>query len=598
MIRTAFLLAGLLFRVYVTGAATVPLWPGYVDSGFNREQVREIRFAEDCRAIVLAPAVEEFRPEKPTLLIVYATPNGNTAEQTLGCQLVEGLDWHFDIQHVAAQWRAFRKLEAERNVVLACVQANNLSWPTWKSERPPGPRYIRQIVESLAASIPAKAVRVVLTGHSGGGSFIFGFLDADEEIPAAIERIAFLDANYGYDTAQGHGDKILQWLDAAESRRFVTIAYDDRNIELDGKKVVSPTGGTYRATDRMLVFLREHSAVEESDRGDFHCYSAANGQLVVLVHANPENIILHTRLVGEMNGLLEALTAGTALHGKWGKLAPPRAYVEFLQPKPLQPTDWHPRAPALPLRSAGTDSGSEIVEKLLDEKAERREQVIAKEILQGNVPNFWRQFVDVSVAAKDNDGQSHTIVYRVSPDYLAIGSDDDFVRVPLTPYVAQQIADVAGCLLPTRKMVNEIYNAATAKLTPQPLTEDRESLATFAEHNRLIQQQCERNKPGRLIAGIKKDVVVTDKLLERPDRVAIYGWHKLDGEPIQPLTTVHVDWYVDYSHGIRLVDQWCEVDGHPKQVEEVLRDKNLHLLLSDEGPLECTRYRHAAKKPD
>ena len=26
-----------------------------------------------------------------------------------------------------------------------------------------------------------------------------------------------------------------------------------------------------------------------------------------------------------------------------------------------------------------------------------------------------------------------------------------------------------------------------------------------------------------------------------------------DGKPIQPLYTGHVNWYVDYSHGVRLV---------------------------------------------
>jgi len=35
------------------------------------------------------------------------------------------------------------------------------------------------------------------------------------------------------------------------TRRLVVIAYDDRNITLDGKPVVGPTGGTYRATERM-----------------------------------------------------------------------------------------------------------------------------------------------------------------------------------------------------------------------------------------------------------------------------------------------------------------------------------------------------------
>jgi hypothetical protein len=99
------------------------------------------------------------------------------------------------------------------------------------------------------------------------------------------------------------------------------------------------------------------------------------------------------------------------------------------------------------------------------------------------------------------------------------------------------------------------------------------------------------------VAGIKKDVVITKELSERPGHVAIYGWHKLDGKPIQPLTTVHVDWYVDYSHGIRLVDQWAEVDGEPMLVCDVLRDKNLCGLLSDEGPFDAVSYHGQLAKP-
>ncbi len=37
--------------------------------------------------------------------------------------------------------------------------------------------------------------------------------------------------------------------------------------------------------------------------------------------------------------------------------------------------------------------------------------------------------------------------------------------------------------------------------------------------------------------------------------LAIYGWHRENGVAIQPLTIVHKDTYVDYSHGIRLVSR-------------------------------------------
>jgi hypothetical protein len=71
-----------------------------------------------------------------------------------------------------------------------------------------------------------------------------------------------------------------------------------------------------------------------------------------------------------------------------------------------------------------------------------------------------------------------------------------------------------------------------------------------------------KNKKG-LISGIKKDVVLSNKVLEhqKSNRVAIYGWHTLDGKPIQPVYAGHVNWYVDYSHGIRLIAKKVKMDG-------------------------------------
>ena len=84
------------------------------------------------RIILNKPA--DFDPQRPTRLIIFATPNGNTAEQTLGAKLEPGMDWHYDIQHVAAQVRKLRTIDPSHNLVVACVQAANKSWPTWRKE--------------------------------------------------------------------------------------------------------------------------------------------------------------------------------------------------------------------------------------------------------------------------------------------------------------------------------------------------------------------------------------------------------------------------------------------------------------------------------
>ena len=144
--------------------------------------------------------------------------------------------------------------------------------------------------------------------------------------------------------------------------------------------------------------------------------------------------------------------------------------------------------------------------------------------------------------------------------------------------------------MPTRKIVDEVYRSAAIKLEPKPLTEARESAATFLKHNAHHREQRTGRKLGELVAGIKKDVVVTNRLDEKPNRVAIYGWHKLDGKPIQPLTTVHVNWYVDYSHGVRLMKRTVIVDGKPRDIRHILHDPNLCGLLSDEGPIKRPTY--------
>ena len=219
-----------------------------------------------------------------------------------------------------------------------------------------------------------------------------------------------------------------------------------------------------------------------------------------------------------------------------------------------------------------------------------REAAVRRELLAGNIPSFLRALRPVEVTARGADSVAHTIVYEVMPDYLAIGSDDDFVRMPMTPQTAQAFCDAYGFVLPTRKMVNDIWAAAGVHLEPRPLTEEREASATFLQHHRIIEGQLAGTPRGAFVAGVKKDVVVTGKLLERADRVAIYGWQRLNGEPIQSLYTGHVDWYVDYSHGVRPVRRWMRADGTRRRFEEIVSDSQLSPLLSDEGRMAVARY--------
>jgi hypothetical protein len=126
-------------------------------------------------------------------------------------------------------------------------------------------------------------------------------------------------------------------------------------------------------------------------------------------------------------------------------------------------------------------------------------------------------------------------------------------------------------------------------LAPQPLPagDAMRSTAYYVRHQALVAQQQAQvgAQPGALTAGHKKDLVLSPQLWRVPGRVAIYGWHRGDGAPIQPLSTVHGARYADYSHGVRLVGPTVWLDGVPRSIFELLADPLLAPLLSDEGPL-------------
>jgi hypothetical protein len=544
---------------------------GFRPSAWFGEFVREQCWNDRVRVVVNVPA--DFNAKKSTLLVLFATPNGNTIEQSLGCAKAEGVDWHFDIQHIAAQVRRLRETTTDRNIVLACLEAEGLSWPAWKRKQTNGPARIKDVVREIKGWIPGDDVRLALAAHSGGGSFLFGFLDAENAIPNDVERIIFLDANYSYSDADKHGDKLLVWLNGDQRRRLVVVAYDDREITLNGKLVVGPDGGTFRATNRMHQRFARDATFQTANAQDFVFRTALDGRLALLVHSNPQNGILHTVLVGEMNGLLRGLTDPDR-PPEWGRFGGPRAYNHWVQP-----------APIIPPRPKDAVGGTAFIQSIENLTPAEREEAIAREILRGNIPNFLRAFRTIIASARDSTGKEHSIRYDVAPDYLAIGSDADFVRMPMTPATAARIADAFGCALPTRKIVDDVYRNAALKLAPKPLTMDREAPSTFLQHHRLIEEQRAGHPLGELIAGIKKDVVVTNRLAEKPNRVAIYGWHTAEGKPIQPLTIVHVDRYVDYSHGVRLMKRAVVVDGIARDVRQVLLSPDRCVLLSDEGPI-------------
>lgn len=243
----------------------------------------------------------------------------------------------------------------------------------------------------------------------------------------------------------------------------------------------------------------------------------------------------------------------------------------------------------IPSRAPAAPTGSEFARRVEARSGAAREEEIEAELLAGDMPQFLRRLVPITISGELPDGQNVDVTICVLTDYLAIGSDRDFLTIPMRLATALTVASRFGFTLPTRKMVDAIYRQAEVHLAPQPLPAGDQMRSTeyYCHHNELIAEQrmALGVLPGVLTAGHKKDLVITNRLWRYPDRVAIYGWHRADECPIQPLSIVHGARYADYSHGVRLVSTTICVNGKPISIFEALADPGLSQVLSGEGPL-------------
>lgn len=256
-------------------------------------------------------------------------------------------------------------------------------------------------------------------------------------------------------------------------------------------------------------------------------------------------------------------------------------------PAPTAAPQTEGRRLRLPPRRADALTGSAFVLRAEHMGAAERETAIVSEILAGNVPAFERSLIAVELSAVAKTGALLRGRVFVTPDYLAIGSDDDFVRVPMTVRGARRIARETGTVLPTRHLVDAIQRQATVHLvSPEMAAGDAMgSVAYFVSHHRAIEaERAAQQAPlGALVSGPKKDVVISGRMLSLPGHTGIYGWFRGDGRAIQPLSFVHDDKYVDYAHGVRLVDGEMEVEGMRRPLLDVLAERGVAALISDEG---------------
>ena len=280
----------------------------------------------EVKVLINAPLREQFSLNKPVTLIFFALPNGNTIEQTIGRKTRPEEDWHFNIQHIGAQTRFLRERLPGQTIVVAYLEAGMKSWPAWRKKH--GDEKIPALLAEIKSRLPRPPNEIVLASHSGGGSLMFGYLNAKVAIPAEITRLAFLDSNYAY-SPTNHLAKLGDWLQASASHHLCVLAYHDDIALLDGKPFVSVAGGTWGRSHAMLADLEKLFPFGQARRGELTVHSALGGRLQLLLLENPERKILHTVQV-ERNGFIHAMLAGTKAEGVGYEYFGERAYDRWI----------------------------------------------------------------------------------------------------------------------------------------------------------------------------------------------------------------------------------------------------------------------------
>ncbi|AGY52927.1 hypothetical protein BRDCF_p300 [Bacteroidales bacterium CF] len=294
----------------------------------------------ESRVVINMPEPEYINPAKPTIVIFYALPNGNTIEQTKGRKpdAVSGEKdgWRYDIQHIAAQTRFLRSKDKNSNYVVVYLESALRAWTTHASKYGDSPRMYRNLIDTVRSIIAdkssGKAERgkqsIVLSSHSGGGRFIFSYIQGEATIPDYIKRIVFLDSVYGYEESL-HSDKFCKWLGQSSKNALVVYSYIDTTVILDGKHIVSPTGGTGYKSRQMAGDLIAWGMKLTSASDTSFCSYTLKNKVQILIKENPHGKIYHTVLV-ERNGFVSSVLFGTRYEQRGYKFWGNRCYNPFI----------------------------------------------------------------------------------------------------------------------------------------------------------------------------------------------------------------------------------------------------------------------------
>jgi len=257
----------------------------------------------------------------------------------------------------------------------------------------------------------------------------------------------------------------------------------------------------------------------------------------------------------------------------------------------------------------GTEIGNSLIGK--GKPYAEREALIWGAVLAKEYPSYTGTFREIVIRDVDKKGEPHTLILRPAARPFELGTDSDPIIMPMWPVTAQKVANIFNAILPSRKIVDLIWENTDVRLPIGPPPgfvipgQDMEETPSWIAHNQIIQKMLGNYRFG-LMSGGYKDLVVGPGL--DGSHVAIYStpfsgtgplrpyapelvdnpWEpgtKFHPPRHQPYSTIHSSKYSDYSHGVRLISRNANLDGREVDIASILLDPNLYVLVSDDnGP--------------
>jgi hypothetical protein len=228
-----------------------------------------------------------------------------------------------------------------------------------------------------------------------------------------------------------------------------------------------------------------------------------------------------------------------------------------------------------------------------------RDAAILSYIRGGNYDVSWSEVTSTS--------GSHTGTFRVFADALKI----EGVRITMSAYLEQTVADMLGCNLLTPRIADLIFAQRAITLSPHTQTPNASMVTSpvMVAQSQWIDMQLNAagfNSNG-IVSTVGKHWCISQLFKTNPataGKAINYGFHFVGsflGQTWAPSVSLpgvrvvqnpgwaHADQEVDYSQNCVLVARTCFVDGVSRDIHDILQDPVLSALVSVEGPVAVLR---------